>query len=49
MKVVPKDRPMAWTRFCSYLVDKTDQYPNLFTIMEETYALGREIYESDGE
>jgi hypothetical protein len=49
MKVVPKDRPMAWTRFCSYLVDKTDQYPNLFTIMEETYAMGREINESDGE
>lgn len=49
MKVVPKDRPMAWTRFCSYLVDKTEQYPSLFKIMEETYEKGREIYESEGE
>ncbi len=48
MKVTPKDKPMAWSRFCAYLVNNTEQYPNLFTIMEETFASGREIPRDEG-
>jgi hypothetical protein len=36
MKVSPKDKPMAWTKFISFVASKEDKYPHLIEIMERT-------------
>lgn len=37
MKIVPKNKPLSWVRFVSYVSDKSETYPNLFTIMNEVF------------
>lgn len=38
MKVVPKNKPLGWARFSSYITENADTYPNLFLILSEIYA-----------
>lgn len=43
MKVVPKQKPFSWLRFTAFVAANDDKYPNLFTIMNETFNQAREI------
>lgn len=43
MKVVPKSKPFSWLRFSAYVAANDEKYPNLFTIINETFERQREI------
>lgn len=50
MKVVPKQKPFSWLRFSAFVAANDDRYPNLFTIMNETFERAREIdQQQDGD
>lgn len=36
MKIVPKEKPLSWTKFLAYMVKTSVRYPNLNLIMEST-------------
>jgi hypothetical protein len=38
MKIVPKQVPFSWARFVTYVTTHQDTYPNLFIILNETFA-----------
>lgn len=38
MKIVPKQIPFSWARFITYVMSHQDTYPNLFIILNETFA-----------
>lgn len=37
LKIVPKDKPLSWSRFVAYVVNESTNYPNLLTIINETF------------
>ena len=37
MMIVPKNKPLSWLRFASYVSENSETYPNLFLIMNELY------------
>lgn len=37
LKIVPKDKPLSWSRFVAYVVNESNTYPNLLTIINETF------------
>lgn len=37
LKIVPKDKPLSWSRFVAYVVNESNNYPNLLTIINETF------------
>lgn len=37
LKIVPKDKPLSWSRFVAYVVSESNTYPNLLTIINETF------------
>ena len=37
LKIVPKERPLSWARFVAYVVNESNNYPNLLTIINETF------------
>lgn len=39
MRVSPKDKPMAWTKFIAYVVQHEAKYPNLTTMLEKTLGV----------
>lgn len=43
MKIVPKAKPFSWLRFSAFVAANDEQYPNLFTIINETFERAREI------
>jgi hypothetical protein len=38
MKIVPKQIPFSWARFITYVTNNQETYPNLFIILNETFA-----------
>ena len=49
MKIVPKNKPFSWLRFVAFVSAYDDKYPNLFTIINETFERRSEIdQEQDG-
>ena len=49
MKIVPKNKPFSWLRFVAFVSANDDKYPNLFTIINETFERRSEIdQEQDG-
>lgn len=50
MKIVPKNKPFSWLRFAAYVAANDVRYPNLFTIINETFERRTEIdNQQDGE
>lgn len=43
LKIMPKSKPFSWLRFSAYIAANDELYPNLFTIINETFELAREI------
>ena len=43
LKIMPKSKPFSWLRFSAYIANNDELYPNLFTIINETFELAREI------
>lgn len=41
MKITPKAKPLAWSRFVKFVVDNEAQYPNLNTILDEAFSSER--------
>ena len=41
MKVVPKDKPLSWSRFVAFVVSHDSDYQNLITIINEAFASER--------
>jgi hypothetical protein len=37
LEIVPKAKPFSWARFVAYVASNADMYPNLFTIINETF------------
>ena len=38
LPMIPKQNPFAWARFVHYVTEHSETYPNLFIIMNETFA-----------
>ena len=37
LKIVAKDKPLSWVKFVGYVSHNSETYPNLFTIINETF------------
>ena len=37
LRIVPKNKPLSWSRFVAWLLNESNNYPNLITIIDESF------------